>query len=341
MAQLNSSTTDILNRLFREGGILKTYGFRPDAIQEDLGEWLSDLYDAATGVSLPISGDFYFQKEANHILYVDASTTSNANGGNLTVRAGNAQGSGTDGVLKLGDANTSGVEMAVSGITTTVKGPLQVDETVSLNGNATIGNASTDTLTLTAQISGNVSLVKESNHTVSVAASTTSNTAGADLTVAAGAGVGSGNGGAAALVGGAAGATGTGGATSLTGGAGGATSGAGGAVSVTGGAGTNGNANGGAVSVNGGAKNGSGADGAVNIGTTRGDVNIGKSGGKIGLFGATAVVQPATTGTSTGFTAGSGTAVKDDSTFTGGTGSTAYRISDIVLALKQLGILTA
>jgi len=60
----------------------------------------------------------------------------------------------------------------------------------------------------------------------------------------------------------------------------------------------------------------------------------------IGFLGASAVVRQATTGTATGFTAGSGTAVKDDSTFTGGSGSTAYRISDIVLALKNLGLLT-
>ena len=58
----------------------------------------------------------------------------------------------------------------------------------------------------------------------------------------------------------------------------------------------------------------------------------------LGFFGATPVVRPATTGTATGFTAG-GTAVGDSSTFTGGTGSTAYRISDIVKALKNLGLL--
>ncbi len=62
----------------------------------------------------------------------------------------------------------------------------------------------------------------------------------------------------------------------------------------------------------------------------------------VGLFGATPVIQPATTGTgASGFTANSGTAVNTLSTFTGNTGSTAYTLSDIVLALKQLGLLKA
>lgn len=62
---------------------------------------------------------------------------------------------------------------------------------------------------------------------------------------------------------------------------------------------------------------------------------------KLGFFGVAPVVQPAGTGTTAGFVAGAGTAVLDDSTFTGNTGATAYTIGDVVLALKQLGFLTA
>lgn len=63
--------------------------------------------------------------------------------------------------------------------------------------------------------------------------------------------------------------------------------------------------------------------------------------GPVGLFGATPVEQQDTTGTTTGFTAGAGTAVLSDSTFTGDSGSAAYTVGDIVLALKNVGILAA
>ena len=70
--------------------------------------------------------------------------------------------------------------------------------------------------------------------------------------------------------------------------------------------------------------------------------NVGNATGKIGFYAATPVVQQAGVAvSSSGFTAGIGTAVKDGSTFTGGTGAAAYHISDIVLALKNMGLLDA
>jgi hypothetical protein len=62
---------------------------------------------------------------------------------------------------------------------------------------------------------------------------------------------------------------------------------------------------------------------------------------KVGFYGATASVQPSSAGEETGFTAGSGTGVNDDSTFTGNTGSTAYTIGDIVKHLKTLGLIAS
>lgn len=46
-----------------------------------------------------------------------------------------------------------------------------------------------------------------------------------------------------------------------------------------------------------------------------------------------------TTGTTSGFAAGAGTAASSGSTHTGALGSTAYTVGDIVRALKVLGIL--
>ena len=62
---------------------------------------------------------------------------------------------------------------------------------------------------------------------------------------------------------------------------------------------------------------------------------------KLAFFNSTPVVQPSSTGEGSGFTAGAGTAVQDVSTFTGNVGSTAYRISDIVKHLKNLGLIAS
>jgi hypothetical protein len=61
----------------------------------------------------------------------------------------------------------------------------------------------------------------------------------------------------------------------------------------------------------------------------------------VGFYTTTPVAQQATTGTTVGFTAGAGTAANDDSTYTGGTGASAYTVGDLVLALKNYGLLAA
>lgn len=61
----------------------------------------------------------------------------------------------------------------------------------------------------------------------------------------------------------------------------------------------------------------------------------------LGFFGATPVVQPTapTVHNTTGGAAGASPAVFRDTTFTGGVGTTAYTVGDIVTALKALGLL--
>jgi hypothetical protein len=81
----------------------------------------------------------------------------------------------------------------------------------------------------------------------------------------------------------------------------------------------------------------------VSVNSTTGAVSttMTLSASLVGFYGVTPVAQPSTTGTTTGFTAGAGTAVLSDSTFTGNTGTAAYTIGDVVKALKDLGLLAA
>ncbi len=63
---------------------------------------------------------------------------------------------------------------------------------------------------------------------------------------------------------------------------------------------------------------------------------------KIGFFGGyngAAVTQPGATGSTVTSAAGSTTAVYVNTTFTGGIGTTAYTIGDVVQVLKELGLI--
>jgi hypothetical protein len=72
---------------------------------------------------------------------------------------------------------------------------------------------------------------------------------------------------------------------------------------------------------------------AAGAGTLR-DIMVGVTGNKLGFYGATPIARPTTGYSAATFTANSGTAVNDASTFDG------YTINQIVAALRGLGLLT-
>lgn len=62
---------------------------------------------------------------------------------------------------------------------------------------------------------------------------------------------------------------------------------------------------------------------------------------KVGFYGTTAITQPTAAVNTHTVAAGSATNVFTNTTFDGGTGSTAYTVGDIVAALKALGLITS
>ena len=81
-------------------------------------------------------------------------------------------------------------------------------------------------------------------------------------------------------------------------------------------------------------------------GSLTGGINLNANGqvdlasiGTLGVFGATPVPQQVPAGTTTGHTSSGGQIINLADTYTGGLGTNAYTISDVVLALKKLGFL--
>jgi hypothetical protein len=115
-------------------------------------------------------------------------------GGDVTVRGGS--GSLNNGSIYLGDASTREVVLGPATLGTRVAGGF------SVQGDTTLGDASADKITLTAQVAGNLTFDNAGNHDIVVA------------------GVASGNGREIAVTGGAAAVAGIGGAAFVRGGAG-------------------------------------------------------------------------------------------------------------------------
>ncbi len=112
MTNLSTNTRQTINGIFH--AILAPLGFLGWAIDVEVGDWLADLYSSVTGGAVNV-GNILFSKEVNHTIGVEASTTTDAAGANLTIGAGLHNGSGADGVLVLGGSTTSAVSMGSTG----------------------------------------------------------------------------------------------------------------------------------------------------------------------------------------------------------------------------------
>lgn len=84
---------------------------------------------------------------------------SNRNGGNVIIDGGAASGTGTNGTISLGGVSTSSITIGAAGKTVTASGSLVVAENLTVNGSTAIGDATTDTVSLTARLSTNLNFL--------------------------------------------------------------------------------------------------------------------------------------------------------------------------------------
>lgn len=125
--------------------------------------------------------------------------------------------------LALGGTTATAVNIGRTGQLTTVLGDFQVDGVTTLvgttdftanaefNGNVTVGDAVTDTIEFVSRVLTDIHFLKEVNHTIDIDDSTTTNTAGGNMTISAANGLGLGQGGEMTLAAGAGGTSATGG----------------------------------------------------------------------------------------------------------------------------------
>lgn len=132
MSNLSATSLKTLDDLFGPG-LLLAFNFGERALDVKIGTWLSALYSmAATAGGGEFAGNILLAAETDHTIYVGASTTTNADGGDLTVNAGAKNGSGTNGVLGLGLANTSQVSIGNSSANIKFNGPTRAETNARL-----------------------------------------------------------------------------------------------------------------------------------------------------------------------------------------------------------------
>ena len=346
-------------------------------------------------------------KVANVDTYVDVPAAAVSAKGDLLVYTGTrwikvAAGTNTH-VLTADSAQTGGIKWAAASGLTLLSDNNVWTGTNAFNGSSmTIGNATSDDLTITSRVASSVTFKAGASRTISVAApaapgagdflyilgaagngaasnagfviiDTGAPGAGGDAAIVIGADVGSGSNVTQILIGATTNNTtidgyltidakvrgdftfrgdnnhtlkidaretaGAGRALTIAAGAA-TTSGAGGMLEIKGGAAVS-SGDGGEVIITGGAPAGAGTIGAVKVGQSSESVTVVGTTGKLAFFAGTPAVKQTAALVTAGFTAGVGTAAKDDSGYTGNSGLTAYTVGDLVAILKTYGMIQA
>lgn len=141
-------------------------------------------------------------------------SSSTGSGGAAFVWGGDGA---SDGAVYIGSYHTSSVEIGLSGITTTVSGPLTVAELLSANGNVDLGSATSDTISFVGYVDSNIVFDSATTRYIYPAAKTGG--AGAPMYFRGGGTTDANTGGIGYFMGGAS-TSGTGGSVILQGGAG-------------------------------------------------------------------------------------------------------------------------
>jgi hypothetical protein len=111
--------------------------------------------------------------------------TLNPDGSSIIIGSGKAVDSA--GALNVGTGSATGVSIGRTGQTSTVNGPLAVTEQLSANGDVDLGNASTDTISMTGQVDTDIVLSDAAARSINVDKSAVDQT-GTQLTIASGEG---------------------------------------------------------------------------------------------------------------------------------------------------------
>lgn len=223
----------------------------------------ADSLNVGAGIERTSSGSLGIGTEDTYVTGLNLGTGDSV----TTVDMGTGSGITT---ITLGDASMTpgnGPDIILGG-DVEIKGNETVVGTVTFTGDMQIGDASSDTLTIVAQVAGDIVFKNTGDHIIKVDAVTGDGVAGKMLDIY------SGEGGP-----GTTGAGGTGGTLGIRGGTGGDGTasydpGDGGSIGIAGGAGGTGgtgNADGGSAYVRGGAGQGTGTDGSVYIGDSNTD----------------------------------------------------------------------